>query len=201
MIRGGTRDRWSGLAILALSIMVVPPLVGATGPASAQEARLPYSGEPAPAQLQVLAPLAGSWKLEIVVRSAAEPGKETRITGSALGQWMLNGKFLRLDGRTSDGSVREEYTVLYAYDVAKSLYRRWYFSSIGLTSEAEGRWNEPEKKMTWTLLHAGENRSGILVDSLGRDTVTTDVVYKDGSGKVVRSVAIRAVRAPSAEKP
>mgnify|MGYP003583718629 CR=1 FL=1 len=158
---------------------------------------LPYMGDPAPAQLRVLAPLLGDWSINTRVRTAEAPEQELHFAGQATGRLAYNGQFLRLEGSASDGKEREEYVVLYRYDPARASYRRWYFSSVGIASEFEGHWNAETKTMTWTLLNPAAGRSGTLTDTFHADGYTTDVVYKDGAGKIVRHATLEAVRKPA----
>ncbi|WP_144034453.1 DUF1579 family protein [Sphingomonas sp. IBVSS2] len=160
----------------------------------AQETELPYMGSPAPAELQVLAPLLGDWSIATRVQTAESPGRELRFAGKARARLAYNGQFIQLDGSASDGKEREEYVVLYRYDSARRVYRRWYFSSIGLASEFVGRWDGATKTMTWTLLNPSPGRTGVLTDTLRPDGFSTDVVYRDDTGKVTRHAVLTAAR-------
>lgn len=161
---------------------------------SVQETGLPYMGNPAPAELQVLAPLLGDWSIATRVQSAESPGQELRFAGQARARLAYNGQFIQLDGSASNGKEREEYVVLYRYDSAQRVYRRWYFSSIGLASEFVGRWDAATKTMTWTLLNPSPGRTGVLTDTLRPDGFSTDVVYRDDTGKVTRHAVLTAAR-------
>ncbi|WP_286710830.1 MULTISPECIES: hypothetical protein [Sphingomonas] len=184
-------------AFLVLAAFPVPAWGDVPSPPQAtpaQETGLPYMGSPAPAELQVLTPLLGDWSIATRVQSAESPGQELRFAGQARARLAYNGQFIQLDGSASNGKEREEYVVLYRYDSTQRVYRRWYFSSIGLVSEFVGRWDGTAKTMTWTLLNPGPGRTGVLTDTLGPDGFSTDVVYKDDAGKVTRHAVLTAAR-------
>ncbi len=170
---------------------------GAVWGQPAAEDALPYAGAPAPAQLDVLAPWVGAWSLDIQVAPGAANPQGMRFTGRAVGRREFNGQFIRVDGRTSNGKTREEYSALYWYDAGKAVYRRAYFSSIGLASFFEGRWDEAKREMTWTLMNPRENQRGTVVEAIGPKGITTRVAYTDGAGTLVRSAVNQATRTSS----
>ncbi len=180
------------MSLAATGIFLVAPASAETAPQA-----LPYAGRPAAAELEVLAPWVGDWSLDIEVAPSAGAPDGVRFTGSATGRRLLNGQFIRVDGQTSNGKTREEYFVLYTFDPGKALYRRWYFSSIGLVSEFEGRWDQAKGEMTWTLLSATGGQSATIVYAIAPDRITTHVTYRGADGKVTRSAVNRATRKPS----
>lgn len=186
------RRRGALLNLAAIAALCVAPAWAGTAPQT-----LPYAGRPAPAELEVLAPWIGDWALDIEVAPNAGAPDGIRFTGSATGRRLLNGQFIRVDGQTSNGKTREEYFILYTFDSGKSLYRRWYFSSIGLVSEFEGRWDQAKREMTWTLLNATGNQSATIVYEIASDRITTHVTYRGADGKIARSAVNRATRKPS----
>lgn len=190
-------SRMTPLSLLLLTLAASAISCTAHAPPPSPEAQLPYAGTPPPEQLQVLAPWVGSWTLDIQVAPNAQSKQGVHFTGKAVGEPQLHGQFIRVNGETSNGSTREEYTILYRYDAAKAQYRRWYFSSIGLASEFEGHWDASRQEMTWTLLNPIGNQAGTLVESVSSNVMTTRVTYRDGDGNIVRSAVNRATRAPS----
>lgn len=176
------------------ALAAIAALCGAPAWADMAPQPLPYAGRPAPAELEVLAPWIGDWSLDIEVAPSAGAPDGVRFTGTATGRRLLNGQFIRVDGQTSNGKTREEYFILYAFDPGKSLYRRWYFSSIGLVSEFEGRWDQARREMTWTLLNSASNQTATIVYAIAPDTITTHVTYRDAEGRIVRNVVNRATR-------
>lgn len=188
---------WRTLVRPSLVLAAIGGLCAAPVSAESVPQTLPYAGKPAAAQLEVLAPWIGDWSLDIEVAPNAGAPDGVRFTGSATGRRLLNGQFIRVDGQTSNGKTREEYFILYAFDAGKSLYRRWYFSSIGLVSEFEGRWDQAKREMTWTLLNATGNQSATIVYAIAPDRITTHVTYRGADGKIARSAINRATRKPS----
>ncbi|MBJ6759179.1 DUF1579 family protein [Myxococcaceae bacterium JPH2] len=163
----------------------------------APEDSLPYAGNAPPAQLQALAPWVGSWTLDIQVAPSAQSPQGAHFTGTANGQPQLHGQFIRVNGQTSNGSTREEYSIVYGYDPDKDVYRRWYFSSIGLVNEFEGHWDAARQELTWSLLSPAGHQSATIVESFAPDEITTRVTYKDSAGNIARSAINRATRKPT----
>lgn len=186
--------RTLGVSLLA-SIVMTASFVAPAWSQSSSESGVPYAGAPAPSQSRVLEPWTGSWTLDIEV-SGSGGADGVRFSGQATGQSLLNGQFVRVDGRTSNGESREAYFVLYWYDAGEAVYRREYFSSIGLVSRFEGTWDDARQEMTWVLQNPSGGQTGTIVDTIAPEGITTRVVYRDGDGKVARSVVIRAAREP-----
>ncbi|QSQ13766.1 DUF1579 family protein [Myxococcus landrumensis] len=192
-------SRTTPVSLLLLALAASAISCAAHAPLPSPEEQIPYAGNPAPAELQVLAPWVGEWSLDIQVAPNAQSKQGVHFTGKAVGQQLLNGQFIRVDGQTSNGATREEFFILYGYDPGKAVYRRWYYSSIGLVSEFEGRWDASRKEMTWNLLNPARNQTGTIVYAVTADMVTVNVTYKDSEGNVVRSVVNRATRKPRAD--
>ncbi|WP_169558678.1 DUF1579 family protein [Myxococcus stipitatus] len=185
------------MSLLLLAVSAIS--CAAHAPSPSPEVRLPYAGNPAPAELQVLAPWVGEWTLDIQVAPNAQSQQGVHFTGQAVGQQLLNGQFIRVDGQATNGSTREEYFILYGYDTGRAVYRRWYYSSIGLVSEFEGHWDAARRELTWSLLNPARNQTATIVYAVTADLVTTNVIYKDSEGNVVRSAVNRATRKPRAD--
>jgi len=158
------------------------------------EKKLPFAGPVPPEELQVLAPLVGQWNLKSEVRPSLQDKQGFTAIGEVTGQWLHNRHFIRLESKSTGKKYREQATVLYSYDATKKLYRRWLFSSSGLATESEGRWDEGKKTMTWTPLNLPPNVTGSVTDVLTRDRIETTVYFKRGDGQILRDVTLTATR-------
>ncbi|MBU8897805.1 hypothetical protein KRR26_19495 [Corallococcus sp. M34] len=189
--------RASPLSLFLIALAASATSCAAHAPHVASVEQLPYAGNPPPVQLQVIAPWVGSWALDIQVAPSAQSPQGAHFTGQAVGQQQLHGQFIRVNGQTSNGSTREEYSIVYGYDTDKDVYRRWYFSSIGLINEFEGHWDSARQEMTWKLISPAGHQTATLVESFTADAITTHVTYKDSAGNVARSAVNRATRGPA----
>ncbi len=132
-----------GLLLLALPAMFcAAPGWSQSSPGN----NLPYAGNPPSAQLQVLAPLVGNWSLDIQVAPNAGAPQGVHFAGEAVGQRLLNGQFIRIDGRTSDGKTREEYFVLYWYDAGKAVTVAGIFPPSGWPASSKAVGTTPGRK-------------------------------------------------------
>ena len=140
-------------------------------------------------ELKALNHYAGQWEDEI----SGRPG----VRRTEVGEWILNGRFLRQSWSTqsSDGSPPAQGLTLMTFDVETKVYRSWGFLATGTVIENSGTWDETTQTFTW-----GHR----LMDTT--ETVTTKasfpsensqawyIVKTDENHKIVREVTGRSIR-------
>jgi hypothetical protein len=140
------------------------------------------AAEPAksrPPELKVLERLVGTWNSESVSRVSEWTPAEARAKGFLTREWVLDGQFLQEKGKHSNG----DSIVMFSYDVQKKMYRSWFFTSDGNTTETQGLWDESAKILTFSSdLNGLKNTSTIKF--IDEDTHQWTAVVKDTKGKV-----------------
>lgn len=137
---------------------------------------------PKPPELKVLERYLGSWNTEVVNKVAELNPKEVRITGGTFtNAWVLDGRFLRMKGKSSTGV---EGIQMRTYDPQKKQYRGWVFDSTGTAASSTGQWDEDAKTMIWK----GDLGIGITATNtvcfVGSDVIEWRLVAKNDKGKV-----------------
>ena len=89
----------------------------------------------------------GKWHQTNTFFKAKWTPKQTQATGTGSGSRILNGRFVELKLKLSDGS---RLLILKTYDAQRKCYRRWDFHSNGTAGESIGRWDADAETMTWS---------------------------------------------------
>jgi hypothetical protein len=155
---------------------------------------LPFAGPSPPEELQVLAQLIGQWDVTLEWRPSLQDQKGKTAKGRLTGEWLHNRHFIRLESQTASSKYRGESTTLYAYDTKKKAYRRWLFTSDGLTTEAEGQWDAGNRTMTWKPLNVAPNVTGSITDRVTKDRIEAAVLFRRNDGQTVVDVTMTATR-------
>lgn len=158
---------------LVLSLCILNPLAAGEEPKAAPKQL--------PPELRVLERYQGSWNTDIVNKVAEWNKKETQITGTLTGEWVLEGRYMQIKGKSSTGV---ETIQMRTYDSQQKRYRAWVFDSTGTAATSTGQWDEDAKTMTWK----GDLANGITgintVHFDGTDTVEWRLIAKNDEGKV-----------------
>lgn len=196
---------WKRLALSAgYAIAVSAASSGMSQSTAAFGQSIPFAGLAPPQELEVLAPLIGSWNL-----SEKGPPSRRFTTGfTSIGetktQWAHNRHFIRSEGfliRTTDGKkFRVEFTVLMGYDREKGVYRRWLFTSEGFASESEGRWDASTSTMTWKPVNIPPNTTAAIKHVQKKDRYEFDLLFKDNDGTIIFALTATAERQKPSDK-
>jgi len=144
---------------------------------------------PAVPELKNLDYYAGQWEDEI----AGRPG----VRRTELGEWILEGRFLRQSWSTesSDDTPPAHGLTLMTFDTERQVYRSWAFLATGSVIENEGVWDAITKTFTWGHRVPETSDTVITKASFAADaTQSWSIVKTDEHGKVVREVAGRSMR-------
>jgi hypothetical protein len=140
-------------------------------------------------ELKELNHYAGQWEDEISGRP------EVRRT--ELGEWILNGRFLRQSWFTEsdDGSAPARGLTLMTYDTGAKVYRSWAFLATGSVIENEGVWDATTKTFTWGHRLTETAETVITKASFPSDNSQAWFIVKtDENHKIVREVTGRSIR-------
>lgn len=172
------------------------------GPAWAAEPdpRPTFAGPPPAEEMKVFEPLVGRWTTEIAVRPSVRTKEAFTSKGEVTGQWLHNGHFLRLEGSAQSRQGRFEYTALFSYDRTNKEYRRFVFTTDGITAVSTGEWDEKTKTMTWraTGLPAGVMFQVKTV--IGPDQFSETLLGKNQAGTILMDSTSTATRKKPADK-
>jgi RND family efflux transporter MFP subunit len=147
--------------------------------------------------MELFSSLVGKWRTESVARPSAESKEGHTATGEAIGQWLHNGHFLRLEGSIDSTPDRTEYTMLLSYDRNRKTYRRWAFTSAGVAAESVGSWDEATATMTWTGTQG--NVTTLVKQKLEKDRFVETHLFKRDDGAVLRDLTFTAQRKKPAD--
>lgn len=142
-------------------------------------------------ELNVLERFVGDWTTEGTVTVLNAQPQDLKTTGTATRKWILDGRLIEESGASSDGTKAK---VLFTYDVAKKVYRNWYFSSVGDCFDTSGQWNEATQTFSFrTDLGNGFTQTSTIhftdADHHEWSSKVTDAagkVYFEGGGKLKR---------------
>lgn len=138
-------------------------------------------GPPKSPELKVLDRYVGNWNTEIVNKVSERNPKEVRVSGTLTNEWVLDGRFMQMRGKSSTGV---ENIQMRTYDSQKKQYRAWLFDSTGTAASSIGQWHEQTKTMTWK----GDQGNGITAISpvrfVGDDTIEWKLGARNEEGKV-----------------
>ena len=144
-------------------------------------ARAVAEAPPKPPELKVLDKLIGDWDFKMVSKVAEWTPNEVQVTGTLTREWILDGRFVQEKGKQSDGV---EALVTFTYDAGRKAYRSWHFSSTGLISQSQGKWDEASE----SLLFQSDMDNGMTATStlhiIDNDTHEWTAIVKDKAGKV-----------------
>ncbi|MEP6673216.1 MAG: hypothetical protein ABJF10_28965 [Chthoniobacter sp.] len=140
-------------------------------------------------ELKELHHYAGQWEDEIAGRPDARR--------TELGEWILNGRFLRQSWSTesNDGAPPAHGLTIMTFDTERKVYRSWAFLATGSVIENEGVWDAITKTFTWG--HRVPESAGTVITktSFAADaTQSWSIVKTDEHDKVIREVAGRSIR-------
>jgi hypothetical protein len=140
-------------------------------------------------ELKLLDHYAGQWEDEI----AGRPD----MRRSELGEWILEGRFLRQTWSTEsgDGSPSAHGITLMTFDPQRQVYRSWAFLATGSVIENEGLWDPVTKTFTWG--HSVANKAERVITKASfteKATQSWSIVKTDEHDKVLREVSGRSVR-------
>ena len=140
-------------------------------------------------ELQNLDHYAGQWEDEI----AGRPD----VRRTELGEWILNGRFLRQSwsSEATDGTPPAHGLTLMTFDTEGKVYRSWAFLATGTVIENEGVWDAITKTFTWGHRLPATSETVITKASFTDDNVQAwSIVKTDEHDKVIREVAGRSIR-------
>jgi hypothetical protein len=119
------------------------------------------------------------------------------VTGTATGEWIHGGRFLRQTWAIERGTGLPPMSgsTIMTYDPRQRAYRSWSFFSTGFTIESRGTWDAKSRTMSWTGQDAESGRSMVIRATFAPDgTETWGIVEKDKGGKVVSESSGRNTR-------
>jgi hypothetical protein len=138
-------------------------------------------GPPKPPELKVLDRYLGTWDTETVNKVAEWNPKEMRIAARFTNEWVLDGRFMQMKGKSSTGV---ESLQMRTYDPQEKRYRAWVFDSKGTAATSRGTWDEETKTLTWK----GDLGDGITATNsvrfVGTDAIEWRLVARNDEGKV-----------------
>jgi hypothetical protein len=85
------------------------------------------------------------------------PGEPMRVHGSSKGQWIMGGRFVKLEGTAdADEQLKGDRLVIYGYDPAATKYTLWQVESSSLSStSATGDYDAATKTFTFDGTRSG----------------------------------------------
>ena len=138
---------------------------------------------PSASEFDVLARYVGTW--DVVAGTPEEP----LASGSTTAKLILDGKFVQGTGsvQSADGSNDFDVVTMMTYDPSRKAFRRWSFFSFGMTSVADGTWDDETQSMTWV------NRYGNVVQKTTSTFAAPGVekwtmISTDEAGKTVHEL-------------
>jgi hypothetical protein len=114
-----------------------------------------------------------------------------KTTGSAAGEWIHDGRFLRQTWsvNAAEGLPAFNGSSIRTYDPRTKTYRTWSFDSGGNTEESQGTWDPKTRTLVWKVR---ENLSGGITTSTStfpeEGKETWSLLIKDGDGEVLADV-------------
>ena len=134
----------------------------------------------------------GTWDAQVEVESA--DGKKSMQSLRNTFAWDLNGRFLKDEGKNSEGSAT--FLGLWSYNAQAKRYHSWYFQGPGgEVSQMTYAWDEKNQ----TLTGAGEPGGGMTVEAVDRfidkDHYDWSIVVKDKDGRMLNRMKAHSTRA------
>ena len=140
-------------------------------------------------ELQGLHHYSGRWVGEIT-------GKPD-LTRTELGEWILNGRFLRQCWSTEgpEEMPKASGITMMTFDSARAVYLSWSFLAIGSVVHNQGVWDAASRTMTWTDQTGGSGDVVVTKSSFAEDgTNVWSIVETTAKGEVVREVDGKSMR-------
>jgi len=149
------------------------------------------------AEQKVLDRFLGNWQGTKTVHKTKWNPKEFRQTDTSSRVRILGGHFIQNKSEASDGTTSLALTT---YDVQRKCYRMWYFNSLGVAIEAQGKWDGETKTSTWR----SDQGNGLSTVGKGRflddNTVKWSWVTKDSEGEISFHIEGKYTRAKQLPK-
>jgi hypothetical protein len=123
----------------------------------------------------------GSWRTIYTVAKTEWTPEEKRGTAELTTKRTIGGRFVQEFAEHSD---KKSASVISTYDGKKKIYRSWWFSSEGHTSESTGVWDADTNTMTFTARDRG-NTTTVTSRFLDADNIEWAVLVKDSEGKTL----------------
>jgi len=133
-------------------------------------------------ELEVLGRFVGAWTTRTTSKSTAKRPEEVRVLGVADCKWILDGHFVRFQGKAT--ATDEEDLQIMTYDSVDKVYRQWFYDAEGNFHHRTGTWD----RETRTLLWKGEsNGVRFVIDDrfLDDDTLVYTLTGRDKTGDIV----------------
>jgi hypothetical protein len=105
------------------------------------------------AELKILDQFLGTWRTKYRRAKAEWTPVEENGSADLVCTQELAGQMIRERGTYSDQTTS---TWLLTYDAEQRKYRSWWFNSLGMTAESNGRWDESTKTLFWTTVEPTE---------------------------------------------
>jgi hypothetical protein len=148
---------------------------------------------PKPSELKVLDRFLGTWDLELVSKVTEVNPKETKSTSTATFEWILDGRFMRVTGKTLTPEKIESLQMM-SYNPAGKQFYGWFFDSQGSVNEVAGQWDEDTKTMTW---QAPVEENVTMTNRLrftDKNTIVWTMITKDNNNKIYVDVRGKMTR-------
>jgi hypothetical protein len=142
-------------------------------------------------ELRPLEHYVGDWLASSNLKGDPEAADGAKTTGTARGEWILGGRFLRQTWKLDDAGELGPLSgmTLMTYDPARKVYRSWAFSSTGSALESEGRWAPGTRTMTWTGRDPTSDNTTTTTAAFSPDGVENwRIVQKARDGRIVGEI-------------
>lgn len=147
-----------------------------------------------PAELKVLQPLVGTWKVaEFVSKKAEWTPEEIRTSGDvATTKWVMGGWFLEDRKVPANGT---DHLGIWHYDASERVYHYTMFQSPGGNrTDLTIRWDERAKSFTGTASLPNGVTMRTTTRLIDPDTKAWTAIATDAAGKVYLDMAAKEVR-------
>ena len=126
----------------------------------------------------------GTWTYTLYQKKAAWTPKGRTTTGEETIKWVLDKKFIQIDGTNADGT---KGCGLITYDAEAKVYRSWFFGNQNEfpRGDSVGRWDPKTERMAWNLDFGGDLRGEMFFQFTGKDKMEWALTIRDGGGKVM----------------
>lgn len=145
-------------------------------------------------ELRPLAHYAGNWTAESTVKPGPGLPDGAKRIGTAQGEWVLGGRFLRQTWKIDPAAGQPELSgmTLMTYDPQLRRYRSWGFVSTGSAQEAEGKWDADARTFTWTARAGDGGPTTVTKAAFGADGEESwSIVTKDPDGRTLMEMSGR----------
>jgi hypothetical protein len=146
--------------------------------------------EPIPDEMKRLEVFVGPKDVEFVHRPSVVSPRGSTATGTAFGQWILDGRFLL--GQTTLPNFQSLWVM--GYDTNRQVFRYVLFGSNGRIEENIGQWNETERVFDWKQVNGPPGLTRSSTTRRTGDAVESHIVTKTQDGKTHMDLTIRSTR-------